>query len=322
MWGRRSHRLSAAALIAGVSVLLTGCQTPPPEPTADGPVCAPEGGASRAVSVEGDLFQPPEVQFDTPLRPLTTERTVLVEGDGLEAGLGSLVTVEFVAFNGATGDPIEATGFGAPGLGRTVLTLEVESAMPGVRRALVCSTPGSRVVGVVHPGDGLAEAGEVLGLGPDDPLVYVFDVLAVAADRAEGEAQPQDPALPSVDDADGFPVVSVPVTPPPPGLVAVPVILGSGLEVRAGSDVTIRYRSVLWRNGLTVDENWSDPRPERFAMADLLPGVAEGLVGKTVGSRVLIVVPPQLGFGPGGDLTSSVTGTDTLVLAIDILATT
>lgn len=317
---RRGALTASAVLVVG-TLLLTGCQSPPEPATGADPGCAPEGSASQSVSAEGDLFLPPEVQFDAPLSPLTTERSVLVEGAGAPVLLGSLVTVEFVAFNGTTGDAVEATGYGAPGVGHTVLTLDPESAAPGVRRALLCSTAGSRVAAVVHPSDASAPRA-VAGVGPDDPIVYVFDVVAVAGSSAAGEPQPQDPALPAVDDAEGFPVISVPVTDPPRGLVAAPIVLGQGLTVREGSDVTIRYRSVLWRNGLTAHENWSRARPETIALAELLPGVARSLVGQPVGSRILVVVPPEFGFGPDGDVTSSVTGTDTLVFSVDILATT
>ncbi|WP_403020153.1 FKBP-type peptidyl-prolyl cis-trans isomerase [Salinibacterium sp. GXW1014] len=316
---RAARRLALVATLSATAILLAGCQTPP-EPDENAPGCAPEN-ASLGVSAEGELFLRPEVSFDTPLRPLTTERLVLVEGDGRVAVPGSLVTVEFVAFNGATGEPVEASGYGAAGVGHTVIPLDLSSATPGVRRALLCSTAGSRVAAVVHPEDAVGQR-LVPGLGADDPLVYVFDIVSVAAEVADGEPQEIDPALPTVDDSLGVPVVTVPDVPAPTELVSVPALLGDGPVVRAGADVTIRYRSVLWRNGLTVEENWSALRPERIALSELLPGVEQGLIGASVGSRVVIVVPPSLGYGPGGDVASSVTGTDTLVWVVDVLATT
>ena len=43
------------------------------------------------------------------------------------------------------------------------------------------------------------------------------------------------------------------------------------------------------------------------------------LVGKTVGSRVLMVVPPADGYGAAGS-PPKIKGTDTLVFVVDILA--
>lgn len=318
----RGRALAGALALACCAVVLTACQTPP-EPEAEGPGCAPEGIASLGVTAEGELFTRPEVSFSAPLAPLTTERTVLVEGDGADVVLGSIVTVEFVAFNGASGEALESTGYDTPGIGRTVLVLDSRSAMPGLRRALLCSTVGSRVAAVVHPQDGIGDVGSAIGIGADDPVVYVFDIVALANDRADGEEQPQDPALPTVEDsATGRPVVTVPASSPPVELVVSTVLAGSGPSVRDGADVVIRYRAVLWRNGLTFSENWSEQTLTRTAMSELLPGVAQALIGQTVGSRVMTVVPPDLGFGRDGDLQSSVTGTDTLVYVIDILATT
>ena len=44
-----------------------------------------------------------------------------------------------------------------------------------------------------------------------------------------------------------------------------------------------------------------------------------GLVGKTVGSRVLFVVPPAYGFGAKG-LPPEIGANDTMVVVVDILA--
>src|SRR5690606_22917563 len=130
---------------------------------------------------------------------------------------------------------LESTGYGAPGIGRTLLTLEPATAMPGIRRALLCSTVGSRVAAVVHPEDGIGTQGAALGIGADDPVVYVFDIVSLAPTRADGEPQPQDPALPVVEETEsGAPAIAVPATAPPTGLVATSVLLGSGPVVRDG----------------------------------------------------------------------------------------
>jgi peptidylprolyl isomerase len=43
-------------------------------------------------------------------------------------------------------------------------------------------------------------------------------------------------------------------------------------------------------------------------------------VGQTVGSRVLLVVPPADGYGSAGQSQVGINGTDTLVFVVDILA--
>ena len=49
------------------------------------------------------------------------------------------------------------------------------------------------------------------------------------------------------------------------------------------------------------------------------PGWDEGLVGQTVGSQVLLVVPPDKGYGTTGSSDGAIKGTDTLVFVVDIL---
>jgi peptidylprolyl isomerase len=51
----------------------------------------------------------------------------------------------------------------------------------------------------------------------------------------------------------------------------------------------------------------------------VIPAWDSGLVGQTVGSQVLLVVPPDQGYGSGGNSQAGITGTDTLVFVVDIL---
>ncbi len=52
----------------------------------------------------------------------------------------------------------------------------------------------------------------------------------------------------------------------------------------------------------------------------MLPGLSNGLAGVTVGSRVMLVIPPALGYGPaGGQPSAGINKTDSLVFIIDVL---
>ena len=51
----------------------------------------------------------------------------------------------------------------------------------------------------------------------------------------------------------------------------------------------------------------------------VIAGWDEGLVGQTVGSQVLLVVPPDKGYGTAGNSSVGISGTDTLVFVVDIL---
>ena len=51
----------------------------------------------------------------------------------------------------------------------------------------------------------------------------------------------------------------------------------------------------------------------------MIPGWDEALVGQTVGSQVLVIVPPNKGYGANGNPSGGIKGTDTLVFVVDIL---
>jgi peptidylprolyl isomerase len=81
---------------------------------------------------------------------------------------------------------------------------------------------------------------------------------------------------------------------------------------------------VLWRNGALFDSSWSKaktPFATAIGVGAVVKGGDQGLVGKTVGSRVLLVIPPDLGDGSAGQpsATPPILGTDTMVFVVDIL---
>jgi len=51
----------------------------------------------------------------------------------------------------------------------------------------------------------------------------------------------------------------------------------------------------------------------------VIPGWDTGLAGQTVGSRVMLVIPPKDGYGKAGASQAGINGTDTLVYVVDIL---
>jgi FKBP-type peptidyl-prolyl cis-trans isomerase len=55
-------------------------------------------------------------------------------------------------------------------------------------------------------------------------------------------------------------------------------------------------------------------------VGQLVPGFDKGIVGQTVGSRVLLVLPPADGYGKAGNPQAGIKGTDTIVFVVDILA--
>jgi peptidylprolyl isomerase len=89
--------------------------------------------------------------------------------------------------------------------------------------------------------------------------------------------------------------------------------------VKSGQNLVVQYTGMLWRNGQVFDSSWSRGRPSGISLNQVITGWKTGLAGQTVGSRVLLVIPPADGYGKAGQSQAGIKGTDTLVFAVDIL---
>ena len=100
------------------------------------------------------------------------------------------------------------------------------------------------------------------------------------------------------------------------------LIKGTGAVVKKGHDIAVQYTGVIWRTGKVFDSSWSRNTPLTTVIGEgqVITGWDTGLVGQTVGSRVLLVIPPADGYGSAGASQAGINGTDTLVFVVDILA--
>jgi peptidylprolyl isomerase len=120
------------------------------------------------------------------------------------------------------------------------------------------------------------------------------------------------------------PAVTVPTQDPPTDLVTEVLVDGEGAEVEAGQFLVADYLGQLWkrRDGTAdvFDSTYDDGAVQGFLIGTgaVIPGWDKSLVGKRVGSRVLVVVPPALGYGEQ-DSTSNELAGRTLVFVVDIL---
>lgn len=306
--------------MAVIALLLTGCQSPP-QTVAEQHGCDPttSGSASDGVTAGGKVFEVPRVRFAAPLDLGRTERTVLKAGNGRTAEDGALVTFAYTAYDGSSGDLIDTVGYETP---HVQALLDESTMLAGLRNALLCSTEGSRVAAVIPPSDAFGEAGsEQYGIGAGDSIVVVIDVVAVAADRADGEPQEVMDSLPRADvGATGEPEITIPAHTPPSAYSATVLKRGDGEVVTEGSTVTVEYRGVVWASGRTFDSTWRRDDVVQLPTTSFVEGFGDALIGQPVGSQVMAIVPPSLGYGPGGNVEFGISSTDTLVFVIDILA--
>ncbi|MET8894341.1 FKBP-type peptidyl-prolyl cis-trans isomerase [Streptomyces albogriseolus] len=196
----------------------------------------------------------------------------------------------------------------------------------GWRYGLVGKKTGSRVQMAVPPTWGYGEQGNAqAGIKGTDTLVFVVDVQDTfnAKSSAKGTVVAQDNTdLPKVGtNTDGkAPSIEVPDAQAPKKLVANYVIEGDGEKVGAEDSVLVQYKGVLWDGGKEFDSTYARGQLTSFSLQQVVKGWAQGLTGKKVGSRVLIVIPPELGYGDNPPQGSGIQKDSTLVFSVDILA--
>jgi FKBP-type peptidyl-prolyl cis-trans isomerase len=309
---RRIAVLSALPLLA--TVALAGCGG-----------SSSNSSAASAVSVSGSFGKAPEVNI--PAQKAGSKLTVktLVHGNGQALGRTDAFVGNYAIYlwSGTSHKLLQST-FKVGGKP----TLFSGTLLPGLETALVGQKMGSRVLAVIPPKEGFGTSGDAqAGIKGTDTLVFVVDMLKDFAGNAAASGRPVSHgggSLPTVTAVAGSaPTMTMPKGNPPKNLTTQVLIKGTGPTVADGDTVVVQYVGAIWRNGYVFDSSWKRSQPFGFTIgaspSQVILGWDKGLVGQTVGSRVMLVIPPIDGYGKAGSPQAHIKGTDTLVFVVDIL---
>jgi FKBP-type peptidyl-prolyl cis-trans isomerase len=311
---RRFALLLAPLLV--VSAALTGC----------GSSSSGGGSSSSAnskVSVTGAFGAQPKVTIPKAAAGANLHVQTLIAGHGpaLPSTDALLGNYSVYIWHGSTSKLAQSTYDKVPALFAGHL-------LPGLTAALKNAKVGSRVLAVIPPKYGYGAQGNSQGgVAPTDTLVFVIDVLKAFAKNASVSGKSVSSGgngLPTVSTSNP-PKITMPKSgQPPSSLVSKTLVNGSGPVISKGEYVIAQYVGVIWRTGKVFDASEVDGAPFGFqigaAPTQVIPGWNEGLLGKKVGSRVMLVIPPKDGYGSQGNSQAGIKGTDTLVFVIDLLA--
>jgi peptidylprolyl isomerase len=300
-----------------------GASASPSAPASGSPSASASPSASKAavpvsknldgIKVAGAFGKEPKVTFKAPFAIDKTQTEVLSEGKGPTLAEGTTATVDYYGVNGRTGKKFDDSfSRGEPA------TFSLAQVVPGFGKGLTGQKQGSRVL-IAMPGkDGYDASGgsPQAGIEVGDTLLFVVDIVAAPLTGPEGDEVDPKAGLPTVTDKGGVPEVTMPKTDPPTQLTVQPIIKGAGAKVTAADTITFNYRWYTWDGKLLEDSYKSGV--QQYQLAGLLPGMAKGLTGQTVGSRVLLIVPPADGY-PNGNATPKIEKNTTLVLVVDLL---
>lgn len=309
-------------ILATAALALTGCTAASNSAASDCKGVA-SGPVSDSVKVSGKAGAEPKVTFTKPLKAKTTQRTFVTTGKGATATSSSTVDIALVAYNGSSGKELTANGYGKTA--KIPITVGDSTLIPVLSDVVKCAPIGSRVVTTapVKKAFGSADPSS-LGLKASDTIIFVADIVDMVPSKATGKPQAAQDGFPTVKLAkDGKPTITMPKAAPPTELKTEVLKKGTGTKVAAGDTVTVQYQGAIWGSGKVFDQSWAGRGPTQFPLVDgqIVPGFIKGLVGQTVGSQVVIVMPPADGYGAKGNSQAGISGTDTLVFVVDILKT-
>jgi peptidylprolyl isomerase len=116
------------------------------------------------------------------------------------------------------------------------------------------------------------------------------------------------------------PKVKVPNGKAPKELVIKDLREGTGPAAQAGQTVTVQYVGVNFKGGKQFDASWDRGEPFSFPLGggQVIQGWDQGVQGMKVGGRRMLVIPPDLGYGPEGS-PPVIKPNETLVFVIDLL---
>jgi peptidylprolyl isomerase len=269
------------------------------------------------ISITGELGKIPEVDWKGQFEAKKPETKVLIEGEGAEVADGDKVEVNVWIGNGWT----QQEAYTTYEEGGSTETFTVDDQLsPVFKDALLGQTIGSRVA-VVAPAEEVfgPEGNAQMDIGNKDSVVVVLDLMEMFE-----PPKPQDVGankMPKIVEEKGNPVsldfAGLPEPKTDGELLRYVITEGKGETLTETSTVTADYLGMVYKGKEPFDESFSGD-PAEFSLQGVVEGWTYGLAGLKVGTRVLLQIPPALGYGAQAQ--EGIPADSTLYFVIDIVS--
>lgn len=271
----------------------------------------------EGISASGELGKKPKITLKTPVKVNQNTYAVLQRGNGEAIEEGDRVCSQGIVFDSKTGKELMNTWE------KGKVDCSIYISKNSTSRPYYALIKGKKINTTIALG--------VSGGYKNPSYIMVLTMVSrsKAITRATGKAVANIPAnLPKVTlDKSGAPSLDTNNYVPDGKLVSQTLIEGTGKEVTAKDTVSAHYTG--WttdKDGKLhqFDSSWIRGIPADFQLAGgVIPGWTKGLTGKKVGSQVLLVIPPEDGYGKEEkkDARGNVTipANATLYFVVDIL---
>ena len=270
------------------------------------------GDTMQGVSASGKLGRKPDISFKTPFKVENQTHQVIQNGDGEVIRDGDRVCTRSLALDAKTGKVINSTwDQSSPECSIVISKKSIPAYYDTFKGLKVNSTVA---VGIDESGSGSSKATESY------IMALTFVSRSKNLTRAQGQKVTDLPSdLPKISlDDKGKPSLDLNGYQPKGGLVVQPLIKGKGAKVGQHQSVSANYTGWLASDGKQFDSSWDRGQASDFSLDQVVKGWQQGLAGQTVGSQVLLVVPPDLGYG--SQQQQKIPANSTLIFVVDILA--
>ncbi|WEV47039.1 FKBP-type peptidyl-prolyl cis-trans isomerase [Bifidobacterium sp. ESL0690] len=270
-----------------------------------------DGTQMAGVKATGELGKKPKITFHTPMSVVNNSYAVLQKGNGAALQKDNHICVQGVALNAKDGSEMMSTW---------------EKNTPDCSMVMNEEGTGKTYYNVLKN----QKINSTVAFGVNDhnkaSTSYIMAITIVSQSkpmtRAEGDKVTDVPAdLPKVTlNEKGAPSIDFNGYKPGNNLVVQPLIKGKGKKVAETDTIDAHYTGwVMGADGKPskFDSSWDRGKAAQFSLQQVVKGWTQGLAGQTVGSQVLLVIPPDLGYG--NQAQSKIPANSTLYFVVDIL---
>lgn len=326
-----SVRRLLALLLLPLLLIVTACSQEASSPGASdastsSSVAIPPANAEVLASVKAvdqGKDKAPKVTFDKPLDIKAESMRVVTDGTGAQVKTGQTMEFRGINLDTKTGATLVENFSAATGE-----TVQLNDVMK-TQFPLVYSTFTNAKVGayVAYANPAVAAVTGSTAAPAQDAQPATLSVFQITSAKdapavvkplakPEGDTVTPPAGLPTVkENAKGTPVITVGDAKAPTELIAQDLIKGKGAALKESDTIVANYVGVNFVGGEIFDSSFDSATPATFPLTGVIQGWTKGLTGKTVGSRVLLVIPKAMAYGDKG----SGKAKGDLVFVVDIL---
>lgn len=242
----------------------------------------------------------PEVAATDPVEELVKKDLKVAGKAACKTEAQPFLTLDMVGAKASDGSVFVNT-FGADrpvtaqlGQGQLIAGLEVGLAEMGVGGRRRITVPAAEAYG--------AAGDAALGIGPDETLVFVVDLVAVSETAKFCNANTAIPPAPEgVAGGETKPTepIEMPITPPTELKISTVRAAPEGAEVADGDKVKMHYLGIGCGTGAQFDTSWDSGEPFEATAGgtDTIDGFSKGLIGARVGELRRLDIPSEQAYG-------------------------